>query len=60
MIPQRRPIYTCVHVHLVCGFILFPSSGVNSLMAKLSSSDSGSESDVTGSSIVVNTSPTTL
>ena len=36
MIPQYRPIYTPVHVHLVCGSILFPSSGGNSLVAKLS------------------------
>jgi len=39
MIPQYRPIYTPVHVHQVCGSILFPSSGVNSLVAKLSSGE---------------------
>ena len=56
MIPQYRPIYTPVHVHLVCGSILFPSSGGNSLVAKLSSGEPG----VVGSSPVVSTSPLTL
>ena len=55
MIPQYRPIYTPVHVHLVCGSILFPSSGGNSLVAKLSSGESG----VVGSSPGVSTSPLT-
>ena len=41
MIPQYRPIYTPVHVHLVGGSILFPSSGGNSLVAKLSSGEPG-------------------
>ena len=53
MIPQYRPIYTLVHVHLVCGSILFPSSGGNSLVAKLSSGEPG----VLGSSLMVSTSP---
>ena len=56
MIPQYRPIYTPVHVHLVCGSILFPSSGGNSLVAKLSSGEPG----VVGSSPGVSTSPLTL
>ena len=55
MIPQYRPIYTPVHVHLVCGSILFPSSGGNSLVAKLSSGEPG----VPGSSLMVSTSPLT-
>ena len=55
MIPQYRPIYTPVHVHLVCGSILFPSSGGNSLVAKLSSGEPG----VVGSSPGVSTSPLT-
>ena len=55
MIPQYRPIYTPVHVHLVCGSILFPSSGGNSLVAKLSSGKPG----VVGSSPRVSTSPLT-
>ena len=56
MIPQYRPIYTPVHVHLVCGSILFPSSGGNSLVAKLSSGEPG----VPGSSLMVSTSPLTV
>ena len=52
MIPQYRPIYTPVHVHLVCGSILFPSSGGKSLVAKLSSGEPG----VPGSSLMVSTS----
>ena len=55
MIPQYRPIDTPVHVHLVCGSILFPSSGGNSLVAKLSSGELG----VPGSSLMVSTSPMT-
>ena len=55
MIPQYRPIYTPVHVHLVCGSILFPSSGGNSLVGKLSSGEPG----VVGSSPGVSTSPLT-
>jgi hypothetical protein len=55
MIPQYRPIYTPVHVHLVCGSILFPSSSGNSLVAKLSSGEPG----VPGSSLMVSTSPLT-
>ena len=47
--------YTPVHVHLVCGSILFPSSGGNSLVAKLSSGEPG----VPGSSLMVSTSPLT-
>jgi len=54
-IPQYRPIYTPVHVHEVCGSILFPSSGVNSLVAKLSSGEPG----VPGSSLGVSASPLT-
>ena len=56
MIPQYRPIYTPVHVHLVSGSILFPSSGGNSLVAKLSSGEPG----VVGSSPGVSTSPSTF